>query len=180
LKVVQRLSRKGLGSLLFHPDSRLLEWAGEKIVDAQTGKEVLTVRSRGPFGFSGAVFTRDGSRLATAEAFPPGLALAQGGAPGEVRLWDGKTGMELHTFRGHVQPISSIGFSADGSRLASGSEDKNVKIWDTVSGKELLTYRGHRMRVLHVMFSADGRQIASVSIDGTLKVWDPATGKDLR
>jgi WD40 repeat protein len=36
----------------------------------------------------------------------------------------------LHTFLGHVGPVSALRFSPDGNFLASGAEDTSVLVWD--------------------------------------------------
>jgi WD40 repeat protein len=36
----------------------------------------------------------------------------------------------LHTFLGHVGPVTALRFSADGRFLASGAEDTAVLVWD--------------------------------------------------
>ncbi|RYO77637.1 hypothetical protein DL764_010199 [Monosporascus ibericus] len=82
----------------------------------------------------------------------------------------------LSTLTGHGGLVSSVAFSADGSRLASGSGDCTVKVWDAATGACLSTLTGHRRLVNSVAFSADGSRLASGSGDDTVKVWDAATG----
>jgi WD40 repeat protein len=173
------LHRRGAGGLLFHPDGRLLEWSGVRLRDTATGQDVLTVRGLTPQGFTTAVFSRDGKRLATAEGPALPLAGVGGLSEAEVRLWDAATGQELKVFRGHPETVRCLALSPDATRLASGGEDRNVKVWDAATGREVLTYRGHALPVWHVMFTEDGKRVASVSMDGTLKLWDAATGKDV-
>ena len=53
-----------------------------------------------------------------------------------VRVEDWKRGRVLHTFEGHVAPVTAMAFSPDGKALASGSQDTAVLLWDlSVIGK---------------------------------------------
>ena len=64
-----------------------------------------------------AVFSPDGSRLATASN------------DGTIRLWDRAGGEQLLVLRGHDGPVVSVGFSPDGRRLASAGVDGTVRVW---------------------------------------------------
>jgi len=50
-----------------------------------------------------------------------------------VRLWDVKTGENIHTFWGHPTDVWSLDFSPDGELLASGSYDGTILLWDVKS-----------------------------------------------
>ena len=82
-----------------------------KIWDAETGKELLTLKGRNVY-VSSAAFSPDGKRVVA------------GG-----RIWDAKTGQELLTIK---DAGAGIGFSPDGKRVLSWRRIKTVKIWDAV------------------------------------------------
>lgn len=47
-----------------------------------------------------------------------------------VRIYDWPHRKALHTFNGHLGPVSSLRFSPDGKFLATGSQDSSVLLWD--------------------------------------------------
>jgi hypothetical protein len=61
---------------------------------------------------------------------PDGRLLASGTGDPMVRLWDRRTGAELHQFRGHRGWIWSLAFAPDSKTLVSGSDDTTVLCWD--------------------------------------------------
>jgi small GTP-binding protein len=47
-----------------------------------------------------------------------------------VRLWDVETGRCLRVLEGHMSPIMSLAWSADGHRAFSGDEQGSIRVWD--------------------------------------------------
>jgi WD40 repeat protein len=76
----------------------------------------------------------------------------------------------------HTSRVTSVAWSARGTRIASASYDKTVRVWDVIDGGNLITYHGHWDRVLAVAWSPDGHLLASTGNDGTIQIWDPLTG----
>ena len=54
-------------------------------------------------------------------------------------IYDTATGTRLHTLHGHMNSVSGLNFSPDGTRLATGSGGHEaVKLWDLATGQEVL------------------------------------------
>jgi WD40 repeat protein/serine/threonine protein kinase len=112
-------------------------------------------------------------------AFSPSGDLVAGGAgdevrsePGEVDVWEARTGKLVFRMLGHTEAIFGVAFSPDGRRLVSASHDHTVKIWDMTTGYAALTLRAHADTVRAVAFDVDGSHLATGSADGTIKIWD--------
>jgi WD40 repeat protein len=56
--------------------------------------------------------------------------IVSGSVDNTVRVWDGATGHETLTLRGHTAVVSSVAVSPDGKRIVSGSADGTLKVWD--------------------------------------------------
>ena len=114
-----------------------------------------------------AVFSPDGTRLATASA------------DGTAKIWDAASGQDLLTLQASSEGwVDSVAFSPNGKLLATAGDDKTARVWDSVTGKQLLILKGHPDWVSEVTFSPDGSMLASSSADGTIKLWDVLTGKE--
>jgi WD40 repeat protein/serine/threonine protein kinase len=145
-----------------------------RVWDAQTGKELLTLKGHTKAVLH-AIFSPDGKWLATTSFDKT------------VKVWDAKTGEELFTFLG-IGPgsalYSQVAFSPDSKRLAasfpSGTPpDFNngpLKVWDVQTGQELL----HAKDIGKITFSSDGKRLVGCyTRDGAAKVMDVQTGQEL-
>src|SRR5262249_13218044 len=128
-------------------------------------------------GAYSVAFSPDGTRLATGSGYSESSDKNAKHIPGDVKVWDLRTGQEIRSLKGHTRVVVCVVFSPDGKRLASASDDKTVKVWDSQTGQELLTFKEHTGRIRSVVFSPDGKRLASASEDTTVKLWDAQTGK---
>jgi WD40 repeat protein len=103
---------------------------------------------------------------------PDGQLAASGSADKTARLWDLKTGKELHRFKGHAGAIVQIVFSGDGKRLATGGIDGAVRLWDVKRGELIANIKTKRPHIHSLAISFDGRRVAVGSCDGIAAVWD--------
>ena len=86
--------------------------------------------------------------------------------------------------KGHSDTVTSVTFSADGTRVATGSWDNSAKVWNAETGREILTLEGHSHAVSSIAFSPDAKRVLSASWDNTAKIWDasassPTYGEEL-
>ncbi len=124
-------------------------------------------------------YSPDGKLIASAGGGNP-FWQVQGGSsiqPGEVFLWDTRTGELLKKLVGHTNVVHALTFNREGTKLVTGSADRLIKIWDIASGKELQSLSGHDGVIRCVDMSSDGKFIASGSEDHSVKYWDVATGQ---
>jgi WD40 repeat protein/serine/threonine protein kinase len=165
-------------SVCFSPDGKTLASGSDagtiKLWDPQSGQERASLQGH-TVSVRSLVFSPDGDALASAGgAFdarntPP---------PGEIKLWDARTGQERASLKGHTSAVWSVCFSPDGRTLASASWDRTIKLWDVQSGQERATLKGHTGHVFFVAFSPDGQTLASTGADRTIKLWDVRTGQE--
>jgi WD40 repeat protein/tRNA A-37 threonylcarbamoyl transferase component Bud32 len=160
-------------SLAFSPDGKRLVCADEngavKVLDAQTGQEILTFK-----GQNGVIFSVSFS--------PDGKRLVSGGEHSTLKVWDAQTGQEILAAKGDNGMFTSASFSPDGKRLVSASLSGALKVWDAQTGQETLTLQEHytvfTLGVCRAAFSPDGKRIVSGGADGAVKVWDAQTGQE--
>ena len=107
-----------------------------------------------------------------------GRLLASGFLHGGIQVWDVASGLQVHSFLGHVASVNSVAFSPDGLWLASGSRDRAIRLWDVDLGTKAQTLRGHEGEVRAVTFSPDGQWLASGSHDRSIRLWRVATGHE--
>lgn len=76
----------------------------------------------------------------------------------------------------HMEPVTCIAVSRDGTLAVTGSRDSTVKIWTLSSGETHTTLAGHKGPVTCVTFSANGLFVVSGSEDTNLTVWGLTVG----
>jgi WD40 repeat protein len=89
-----------------------------------------------------------------------------------IKLWDLKSGREVHSFQMTSVDMADIDISNDGNLLASGEA-----IWDLNSLQEIHTLeRGSRYPAF-VAFSPDGSTLALGLFDQEITIWDTISGQ---
>jgi WD40 repeat protein/DNA-binding SARP family transcriptional activator len=171
------------GAVAFSPDGRyalvgsgdVLGGSGTKSLvlwDVETGEEIHR--------FEGHRF------LVRSVAFSPDSRTALSSSQsmtsdeGDLILWDLETGEPIRRFD-TTEDITSIVFSADGSRALTGSAYfSNPILWNVATGQEIRRFEGHTGPVFAVAFSPDEATVLSASEDGSLILWDVETAVIIR
>lgn len=81
------------------------------------------------------------------------------------------TGKFVAVFRGHVQSVYQVCWSADSRLLCSSSKDSTLKVWNVSKKKAEMDLPGHSDEVFAVDWSPDGTKVASGGKDKVLKLW---------
>jgi WD40 repeat protein len=161
----------GVPAVAFSPSGAVLA-----TVNGAGAVQLWNARTRQPIGglldagTSVAVFSSDGSMLATV-----------GGGPGPLRLWNARTGRPI----GGPLPNSDGGaytaaFSPVGTMLAVGNTDGTVQLWNARTRQPVdAPFSVSASYVRSLAFSPDGRILATGGTDGTVRLWDVATGQQI-
>jgi WD40 repeat protein/energy-coupling factor transporter ATP-binding protein EcfA2 len=152
-----------VSSLSFSPtsDKVILTEEGNKVTLWSLDGEKLD--SFDDFGVTGAIFSPEGSQIATF-----------GSNIGDIKLWHNGNGRwEIETtLTGHSSTIHDVSFNPNNSSmLVSVSADHTVKVWD-LEGVEPAKFRTSNGTLGDISLSPDGKVIATVSADGSLKIWN--------
>jgi WD40 repeat protein len=91
-------------------------------------KDIDKLPVRGEPHTGNTVFSTDGKRFAV------GIQGSERETYG-VRVYDWPSKKMLHTFYGHVGPVSALRFSPDGKFLASGAQDTSVLLWELIPSR---------------------------------------------
>jgi RNA polymerase sigma factor (sigma-70 family) len=159
--------------LAFSPDGKTIAVADLSdtipIHDAATGQLVRRLR-RDKDSVWNVRFSPDGRFLASI----PGSDRD----PGEICIWDLKTGEERHRWKSPSGRVLSAAFSPDGKHVAVGSQHRDLVLWDLSSGKEVRRYPTDAF-FGEIAFSPDGKALAAISGEGIIRLWETATGRVL-
>lgn len=116
------------------------------LLDSESGAEIRSWKAG-----SKVVWSPNGSLLAFGDK----------GASGAIHLWNVAAATD-RKLNGHVNPITGIAFSPDGTLLASTGNDNTARIWNVASGTVTQNFPGLRgaLWTSGVAFSPDGKTLA--------------------
>eukprot|EP00249_Psilotum_nudum_P009836 c22181_g1_i1 orf=149-1237(+) len=110
-----------------------------------------------------------------------------GGIDNDIKVWDlRKTEVLLH-LQGHVDTITGMELSPDGSYLLSNSMDCTLRIWDmrpyAPQNRCVKIFTGHQhnfeKNLLKCSWSPDGSKVTAGSADRMLYIWDTTSRRIL-
>jgi uncharacterized protein with WD repeat len=155
--------------------SPLLAAAVELAVGKAAAEKTATKAAREKAAATTVVTLKGHKSSVHSVAFSPDSKRIVSGGGGTVKVWDAKTGQEIHTLKGHKSSVHSVAFSPDSKRIVSGGGG-TVQVWDAKTGQEIHTLKGHKSSVHSVAFSPDSKRIVSCGGE-TVQVWDAETGQ---
>ncbi|MBI1291001.1 hypothetical protein GC173_07115 [bacterium] len=112
----------------------------------------LATLGNNPGGVRAIAFSDVSDRLATSDG-------------NTIKIWDvaalesGPVPTNPPTLSGHSALVTSLAFSADGTRVASGSEDGTARVWNWSSRSQTNLIANGGVAVLGVAFSPDGTRV---------------------
>jgi WD40 repeat protein/tRNA A-37 threonylcarbamoyl transferase component Bud32 len=163
-----------LRSPVLSPDGALLAFGpGDETVvlrEMATGRTRVVLR-----GHTGIIevitFTHDGNRVITTST------------DSTVRIWNARSGQQLHLFQAPADAGSPLVVSPDERFVAArGLEGvPAARVWDLKTGLEVAALGGHERGVHFVQFSPTGDRLVTAERFPltNLYLWDVATGKRL-
>lgn len=102
---------------------------------------------------------------------PDGRYIVSASFDNSIKLWDGRDGKFISTFRGHVASVYQVAWSSDCRLLVSSSKDTTLKVWDVRTRKLAVDLPGHKDEVYTVDWSIDGKRVCSGGKDKMMRLW---------
>ena len=134
---------------------------------------------------SSVVFSPDGKLIATSHGM--NLGMLQDPKPGQIVLWNAKTGSRLRTFPAITDGVRSVSFSHDGKILAALEFSGIIRLIAVEDGKERLKIQSNRddSAFYSFVFFPDGKKIAAAIGDSNgmgndILIIDVTNGKIIR
>jgi WD40 repeat protein len=120
-----------------------------------------------------AVFMNEGSQVLTGG----GESLLY--RPGDVKLWDVKTGNQIASLEGQPTIVWSVAASADGKTLITSGYDGKIILWNLAERKPQQTIE-KKGWIRSVALTPDNSRFAAAMEDGSVILFDSENGKELK
>jgi WD40 repeat protein len=98
----------------------------------------------------------------------PGGQVLTAGADGTARLWDGRSGALLRTYRGGTRFLADATVTSNGL-VIGGDADGLLRFWDAASGARLWTLQAHKSAVIRV--NVESEDIVTRAFTGEISRW---------
>lgn len=103
-----------------------------------------------------------------------------GGIDNQIKVWDLRKNAVLYKMTGHLDTVTGLTLSPDGSYLLSNSMDNTLRIWDVrpfaPQERCVKILQGHmhnfEKNLLRCSWSPDGSKVAAGSADRYVHIWD--------
>lgn len=148
------------------------EW---HFLKAQLHADLFTLE--GQKGWVNAVaVSPDGTQIAAAGGGNPFHATQRSRRwPGEVLVWDARTGERLRILIEHEHLLHALAYRPDGKVLASGCAAGRVVVYDAQNGTVQKKIETGTHEVTHLFFSATGNRMVVLLSSGHASVFDATT-----
>jgi WD40 repeat protein/serine/threonine protein kinase len=147
-----------------------------RLYDTTDGKVVRTFEGHTSNPFAVA-FSPDGDLAASAAG-----KIEPGGKTVDctVRIWEVKTGKELHRLEGHKSLVRGVRFTPDGKQVISIAWTSDLRVWNVADGKEVKSARlSSNPNGNGFSLSRDGKRILYPG-DGAFVLWDVEQDREVR
>jgi WD40 repeat protein/beta-lactamase regulating signal transducer with metallopeptidase domain len=165
---------KGIASVVFSPDGKLLASAG--------WDGVLRIRDMPSLKERFAIPVSGVARLAFS---PDGKTLASATESQTLKFWDPQTGRQKPDLKGTLFRMQYVAYSQDGRYLAvAGGRFENprngrVGVWDLKTGTQLPVIMNLSAPLLSLAFSPSGKTVVAGGFDRQLHAWSVPDMKPL-
>ncbi len=116
-------------------------------------------------------------RVMAIDVVPDGRRAVSCGIDGSVRLWDPRTGEQLHAF---VDPeptlLTCVRIDEDGRRVIAGGLDGVLRVYDLERGTGPRRLPGHTDQINTLAWLPEGRALSG-GRDRTIRTWDVELGR---
>jgi WD40 repeat protein len=101
-----------------------------------------------------------------------------------VALAEVKTATIRSVFANHTGLVTSVGFSADGTKLIAAAGQPGVfgeaRLWNLADGASIRAIRGHQDSLYAAELSPDGKLLATAGYDKQIILWNATDGQKIR
>lgn len=163
-------------SELHHEYNFTERWMDASHAEQRTAKDTQKVEKRSgpclPHTLKYTLPSLNSNVISALAAHPIQDKLLIGFSSGNIKLWDNKKKLFVHTFsKVHRRPITHLGFSKDGTHFVSSAQEPTFKMWNFEKRTVVHNFSSQIGYVQHVIWSFQGDKLASTSSDKKVYIW---------